>query len=141
MDATIKLFLIIVLFISIVSFFYGVIKGKLDETYIAGLFLIVVGILGLNLALASTEYLPAMIQTNYNFAKAYIEYLNTSESVKQTALLSIQQINESSQRSLYDLKNTYSMLFIGFIILGLILLIGKSLMPKESNETFRKEGA
>ncbi len=127
--------------IGIAIFLYNTLTGKLDKRDLVGMILIVFGVVGLILIHNIIGYYLAIIQTNYDIAKDFIESLNTSESVKQTALSNIQQINESGQKSLYNLKLIYSTIFVCLVFLGLILLIKKHLMPKESNETFRKEGA
>ncbi len=127
--------------IGIVFILYDIITGKFDDDDLVGIILLAVGVIGSIFIYNFIEYYSANIQSTYYTAKTIIESLNTSESVKQTALLTLQQAAENRLMLLYIVGIICLIIFVGIAAFGLIILIRKHLMPKESNETFRKEGA
>jgi len=124
----INLFLSIASFIAIIALFYGILTGKLDKTDIAGILLILISVIGVILIFNIAETFSLSIQKQYYIDKVFIESMNISE--KDIILPYMQQIFLSSQEALYNLKVFFTALFIGFIILGLLILIGKRLIPK-----------
>ena len=118
----IYIFLNIAVFINLIVLIYSIITGKLNERILIGTLLIVGGAFSIHILFNAVNTFSLLIQDNYNTMTTYINNLDISDSVKNTVLLNMQKIYLNYQIANYHMIIIYPIIFIAFIIIGLLLI-------------------
>jgi len=118
----IYIFLIIALIINLIILIYNIIIGKLDKRTLVGTILIIIGAFSIHALYKTVHIFSLLTQNSYNTMAAQINILNVSDSVKYTILSDMQQIYLSYQIGNHYIVTIYPIIFIAFIIIGLLLI-------------------
>ena len=118
----IYIFLTIAVFINLIVLIYNIIIGELDERILIGTLLIMGGAFSIYILFDAANTFSLLIQDNYNTITTYINNLDLSDSVKNAALSSMQKIYLNYQITNYLTITIYPIIFIAFIIIGLIII-------------------